>query len=165
MAEILDALVVGGGPTGLTMAGELVRRGLSVRLVDKALEPPPDHSRALAVQARTLELFDMMGIAEPAVERGVRVGGINVLLSDGRRARLPLLNFPELSTRFPHVFFTVPRRWGLRLPLDEGPPAITITSAIPISDREYRHWKEGGDDLAQRLATVDTADLARPDVV
>lgn len=81
------------------------------------------------------------------------------------RDLIGVLRLGELSTRFPHVYFTVPRRWGLRLPLDEGPPAITVTSAIPISDREYRHWKDGGDDLARRLATVDTADLARPDVV
>lgn len=100
MMGALDALVVGGGPTGLTMAGELARRGLTVRLVDKALEPPSDHSRALAVQARTQELFVMMGLAESAQERSMRVAGINLLLSDGRRTRLPLFDFPELATAF-----------------------------------------------------------------
>lgn len=71
----------------------------------------------------------------------------------------------ELSLRLPHLFFAVPRRWGLRLPLDEGPPAITVTAAIPISEREYRFWKDGGDDLGRRLATVDTADFSRPECV
>ncbi len=71
----------------------------------------------------------------------------------------------ELSTRFPHLFFAVPRRWGLRLPLDEGPPPITLTSAVPISEREYRYWKEGGDDLGTRLAQIESADPARADVV
>lgn len=71
----------------------------------------------------------------------------------------------DLSTRFPHLYFSVPRRWGLRLPLDEGPPAITVTAAIPISDREYRFWKDGGDDLALRLATVDVCDFTRADSV
>ena len=71
----------------------------------------------------------------------------------------------ELSARFPHLYFTVPRRWGLRLPLDEGPPAITVTAAIPISEREYRFWKDGGDDLARRLTTVDPADFTRLDCV
>src|SRR5690242_1465436 len=98
MTGALDALVVGGGPTGLTMAGELARRGLTVRIVDKETEPPPDHSRALAVQARTMELFSRMGILDAAMEHAVRVGGLNVLLSNGRRARLPLFDFPELST-------------------------------------------------------------------
>ncbi|WP_437335267.1 FAD-dependent monooxygenase [Sorangium sp. So ce394] len=104
MAGALDALVVGGGPTGLTMAGELARRGLTVRIVDRAPEPPSDHSRALAVQTRTMELFRRMGIVDLAMERAVRVGGINVLLSDGQRARLPIFDFPELSTPIPGIF-------------------------------------------------------------
>ncbi|WP_437724709.1 FAD-dependent monooxygenase [Sorangium sp. So ce861] len=104
MAEALDALVVGGGPTGLTMAGELARRGLTVRIVDKALEPPSDHSRALAVQTRTMELFQRMGIVDLAMESAVRVGGINILLSHGQRARLPIFDFPELSTPIPGIF-------------------------------------------------------------
>ncbi|XXX77228.1 FAD-dependent monooxygenase [Sorangium sp. So ce134] len=104
MTEALDALVVGGGPTGLTMAGELARRGLTVRIVDKALEPPSDHSRALAVQTRTMELFRRMGIVDAAMERAARVGGINVLRSNGQRARLPIFSFPELSTPMPGIF-------------------------------------------------------------
>src|SRR5688572_27079440 len=104
MARALDALVVGGGPTGLTMAGELARRGLTVRIVDRALEPPADHSRALAVQARTMEIFRRMGIVDAALERAVRVGGFNVLLANGQRARLPIFDFPELSTPIPGIF-------------------------------------------------------------
>ncbi|WP_437599996.1 FAD-dependent monooxygenase [Sorangium sp. So ce590] len=104
MARALDALVVGGGPTGLTMAGELARRGLAVRIVDRALEPPADHSRALAVQARTMEIFRRMGIVDAALERAVRVGGFNVLLANGQRARLPIFDFPELSTPIPGIF-------------------------------------------------------------
>ena len=76
-----------------------------------------------------------------------------------------VLRLGELSTRFPHLYFAVPRRWNLPLPLDLGPPTITLTSAVPISDREYQHWKDGGDDLDQRLAAVDTADFARPECV
>lgn len=104
MTGPLDALVIGAGPTGLTLAGELARRGLTVRIVDKALEPPPDHSRALAVQTRTLELFGMMGIADAAMERGTRVTALNILLPSGERARLPILSFPELSTPVPGPF-------------------------------------------------------------
>ncbi|MGK3989230.1 FAD-dependent monooxygenase [Sorangium sp. So ce136] len=120
MAEAVDALVVGGGPTGLTMAGELARRGLTVRIVDKATEPPPDRSRALAVQTRTMEIFSSMGIADTAMEHAVRVGGINVLLAHGRRARLPIFNYPELSTPTPGIFviqqFDTERILASRLP-------------------------------------------------
>lgn len=71
----------------------------------------------------------------------------------------------ETSTRFPHLYFAVPRRWLVPLPLDAGPPVITLTSAVPISEREYRYWKDGGDDLGQRLAAIDTAELDRDECV
>jgi 2-polyprenyl-6-methoxyphenol hydroxylase-like FAD-dependent oxidoreductase len=103
MTKALDALVVGGGPTGLTMAGELARRGLQIRLLDKALEPPPDHSRALAVQARTMEIFEQMGLAQEVIARGRRAEALNLFLPGGGRARLPLDAFSELSTPFPEI--------------------------------------------------------------
>ncbi len=69
----VDVLVVGAGPTGLTLAGELLRFGLSVRLIDQAETPPLDHSRALAIHARTLELFEQIGLVAKAQELGTYV--------------------------------------------------------------------------------------------
>jgi 2-polyprenyl-6-methoxyphenol hydroxylase-like FAD-dependent oxidoreductase len=63
------ALNVGSGPTGMTMAIELKRAGLDVRIIDKE-NHPAEHSQALVLQARTLEQFQRYGIAERAVERG-----------------------------------------------------------------------------------------------
>jgi 2-polyprenyl-6-methoxyphenol hydroxylase-like FAD-dependent oxidoreductase len=51
-----DVLVIGAGPVGLTMAAELARYGLSVRIVEKAPQPT-DKSKALVVWSRTLELM------------------------------------------------------------------------------------------------------------
>ncbi len=56
-----DALVVGAGPVGLTMALELTRLGLSCRIVDKAAAPT-DKSKALVVWGRTLELLEELGM-------------------------------------------------------------------------------------------------------
>ncbi len=72
MADV-DVLVVGAGPTGLTLAGELLRFGLSVRVIDRAVTPPLDQSRALVIHARTLELFDQVGIADKAQALGTHV--------------------------------------------------------------------------------------------
>ncbi|MGZ3457579.1 MAG: FAD-dependent monooxygenase [Archangium sp.] len=99
---MLDALVVGAGPTGLTMASELARHGLSCRLVEQ-LEAPSLLSRALAVQARTLELFDDFGIADLAVERGRKVEAFNIVGAGGTRARVPMQAFSWLETRFPYI--------------------------------------------------------------
>jgi 2-polyprenyl-6-methoxyphenol hydroxylase-like FAD-dependent oxidoreductase len=64
-----QVLVVGAGPTGLVLAAELVARGIATRVVDKndglALE-----TRAGGIHARTLEVFDLMGLSEQFLERG-----------------------------------------------------------------------------------------------
>ena len=57
-----DVLIVGAGPTGLVLALWLTRLGVRVRIVDKTAEPGTT-SRALAVQARTLELYRQIGLA------------------------------------------------------------------------------------------------------
>src|ERR671910_3008214 len=67
----MDVLVVGAGPTGLTMAAELAARGVGCRIIDKA-PARSQHTRALVVQARSLELMQKMGIADELVARGRR---------------------------------------------------------------------------------------------
>ena len=65
-------LVIGAGPTGLTAALELSRLGVPVRIVDAALEPSTT-SRALGIQARTLELLRPRGVADEMLALGNRV--------------------------------------------------------------------------------------------
>ena len=69
MSNIGTVLVVGAGPTGMTAAMELSRLGIPVRLVEKTAKPATT-SRAVGVQARTLELFEQRGIAAQLVGRG-----------------------------------------------------------------------------------------------
>lgn len=74
----------------------------------------------------------------------------------------------DLSLRLPHAYFSVPRRWNLRLPLDEGPPAITLTMVVPVSEREYQFWKSHGDEALEARfeeAEMEPADLRRASVV
>ncbi len=59
---MVDVLVVGAGPVGLTMAAELARHGVRCRIVDR-LEKPSPYCRAIGVTPRTLEVWDDMGIA------------------------------------------------------------------------------------------------------
>ncbi|MGZ4458097.1 MAG: FAD-dependent monooxygenase [Nocardioidaceae bacterium] len=67
-----QVLVVGAGPTGLVLATQLLARGIRTRVVDKDEGPHPQ-SRAVSVQARTLELLDTMGLADSFTEHGHRV--------------------------------------------------------------------------------------------
>src|SRR5271170_2947827 len=82
-----DVLIVGAGPTGLVLALWLTKLGVRVRIVDKTAGPGTT-SRALAVQARTLELYGQLDLAESLVERGHRVPGVNLWVRGERAARL-----------------------------------------------------------------------------
>lgn len=94
-----DILIVGAGQTGLTMACELLRRGIRCRLIDKA-DAPSQTSKALAVHSRTLEVFEDMGIIEQLLAQGLRATDVN--LYDGNE-RLLHLSLQRLKVPYPCV--------------------------------------------------------------
>ncbi|MCH9632718.1 MAG: Pentachlorophenol 4-monooxygenase [Chlamydiae bacterium] len=80
-------LIVGAGPTGLTLAITLRRYGIPVRVVD--LKTTAHHeSRSLAIHSRTLEVFDDLGILDQALEKGTKVTKINLHFNKKKRATL-----------------------------------------------------------------------------
>src|ERR1700730_14175305 len=87
-ASIRDTgvLIVGAAPTGLVLALWLTRLGVRVRIIDKTAEPGTT-SRALAVQARTLELYSQIGLADAVVERGRRAAAANLWVAGRKVAR------------------------------------------------------------------------------
>jgi 2-polyprenyl-6-methoxyphenol hydroxylase-like FAD-dependent oxidoreductase len=85
----IDALIVGAGPVGLTMAAELKRYGLRVRIVDKAAERT-DKSKALVIWSRTLELMDRMGCTASFVDAGLKCIAANISAGDEEIAHIPL---------------------------------------------------------------------------
>ncbi len=96
-------LVVGAGPTGLLLTLSLARQGIPVRIVDKK-PGPAEHSRALVVHARTLELYAQLGIANEVVEVGVPVEKVHILQADGRGDEVvPLRNIGKGLSPFPNV--------------------------------------------------------------
>src|SRR2546425_9531367 len=72
-----EVLVVGAGPTGLVLALWLARLGIQVRIIDKTAGPGST-SRALAVQARTLEFYRQLGFADELVEAGLVFSAANL---------------------------------------------------------------------------------------
>ena len=71
-------MVADAGPTGLAAAMDLARFGVPCRIIDK-LPAPQTHSRAIAIQPRTLELFEQRGIVEPILAQGHRARWVNFL--------------------------------------------------------------------------------------
>src|SRR3954470_19585410 len=93
-------LIVGAGPTGLVLALWLTKSGVPVRIIDKVAEAGTT-SRALAVQARTLELYRQLGIAESVVDAGVKVLALNLWVRGRRAVRVPISDIGRGLSPFP----------------------------------------------------------------
>lgn len=89
-------LVVGAGPTGLTAALELTRRGRAVRIIDKA-ERPSQHSKAVGINPRTLELLEASGTTEKILAEGRRM---NRAVIHGSSGELLTVDFSRLDHRY-----------------------------------------------------------------
>ena len=79
-----------------------------------------------------------------------------------------VLGAGDLSRRLPHLYFNVPRLWLVRLPLEVGPPAITLSQSVPVSEDEYRFWRQHGPTGLDRLfhdQEIDLSDLRRQSAI
>jgi 2-polyprenyl-6-methoxyphenol hydroxylase-like FAD-dependent oxidoreductase len=101
MSEMKPVLIVGAGPTGMTAAMELARFGIPVRIVEKALKPATT-SRAVGVQARTLELFEQRGLSAQLVEHGNP--GVAVSVYGGGK-RVFHLEFNTIDSKYKYILF------------------------------------------------------------
>src|SRR3982074_190379 len=97
-------LIAGAGPTGLVLAIWLTKLGVKVRIVDKTAEPGTT-SRALAVQARTLEFYHQVGIDDAVIAGGVKIKNLNLWVKGHRAARVPLQDIGKGVT--PYAFALV----------------------------------------------------------
>ena len=82
-----DVLIVGAGPVGLFLANECARRGLQSRIIEEH-STQSEHSKALAIFPRTLEIFDMAGVVDPFLELANRVTLVAVMTRDQTLARM-----------------------------------------------------------------------------
>ncbi len=94
-----DVLIVGAGPTGLTLAIELVRRGTAIRIIDQA-PGPSQHSKALGVMARTLELLEP-SISAQMVEQGLPIR--QAAMYSGTRQLADIAFGERIPSRYPFV--------------------------------------------------------------
>ena len=98
----IDVLIVGAGPTGLMLANQLARRGIRFEIIDRH-SGPAQQSRAMAVHARTLEIYAKLGIAEHAVARGARGTGASIWVNGRWRAQIPVGDIGTGLSPFPFV--------------------------------------------------------------
>ncbi|MEU8801791.1 FAD-dependent monooxygenase [Spirillospora sp. NPDC048819] len=94
-----NVLIVGAGPTGLLLAGDLAAAGIACTVLERRDAETSNLTRAFAVHARTLEMLDARGVADELVATGERVGEVQVL-------RTTSLDLSRLPGRFPYVLVT-----------------------------------------------------------
>ncbi|MBU2669490.1 FAD-dependent monooxygenase [Actinoplanes bogorensis] len=103
MAELsCDVLVAGAGPTGLMLANWLVRLGVDVIVAD-GKEGPTRESRALVVQARSLEIYDQLGLADQVLDAAHRADALAPGFLDHAFGRVPLGPLGGDSTPYPFI--------------------------------------------------------------
>jgi 2-polyprenyl-6-methoxyphenol hydroxylase-like FAD-dependent oxidoreductase len=97
-----EVLIVGAGPTGLMLANQLGRRGIRPLVIDRHAGPA-EQSRAMAVHARTLEIYAKLGIADRAAALGKRGAGVNMWSEGTHKARVPFGDIGKNLSPFPFV--------------------------------------------------------------
>jgi 2-polyprenyl-6-methoxyphenol hydroxylase-like FAD-dependent oxidoreductase len=151
-----DVLIIGAGPTGLVLALWLTKLGVKIHIVDKTSEPGTT-SRAVAVQARTLELYQQLGLTEAFLSDGHKVPAVNLWVKGEKAARVgfetvgsdltpyPFLNiFPQdkherlLIDRLEKLGVTVARNTELTGFTDEGG---CITARLRGPDGTETNWE------------------------
>src|SRR5215475_296786 len=103
--EQSDVLIAGAGPTGLVLALWLTKAGTKVRIIDKTAAPGTT-SRALAVQARTLELYRQLDLTDAVVAMGHCTPAANFWIGGKRKAHISLDGIGKAATAYPflHIF-------------------------------------------------------------
>ena len=159
-----DVLIVGAGPTGLMLANQLGRRNVRVRIIDRHSAPSRE-TRALGVQARTLEIYSKLGIVDRALELGTRGTGANLWSGGRKMARVPLGDAGSGVSPYPFILVLGQddnerimgerlRAWGLSvewntelLGLEQQPGHVAVALKSPdgTTGRITAGWVAGCD--------------------
>ena len=97
-----DVIIIGAGPTGLALASQMIRHGVDFVIIDKNETTTP-HSKAIGVQARTLEIYEQIGLADKLVEQGWKAERARVIVGGEVRGEIELGEIGEGMSAYPFV--------------------------------------------------------------
>jgi 2-polyprenyl-6-methoxyphenol hydroxylase-like FAD-dependent oxidoreductase len=144
-----DVLVVGAGPTGLLLAGDLARAGIRYQLLERRTDQP-NTTRAFAVHARTLEELDARGVADALIATGQPIPGVKLF----GQSELDLSGLPS---RFPYVLIT-PQYQTERVLASRGvrvTAGAAVRSVTQTADSVTAHLDDGRTIEARYLVACD----------
>jgi 2-polyprenyl-6-methoxyphenol hydroxylase-like FAD-dependent oxidoreductase len=173
-----DVLVVGAGPTGLMLGNQLVRRGVRTRIIDRHAGPSLE-TRALGVQARTLEIYAQLGVVDRALELGKRGTGANIWAQGRKMARVPLGETGRNATPYPFILilgqddnerilgdrlrdFGASVEWNTELiGLDQQPDRVKASLRLPDGSEQTiaASWVAGCDGARSAVRTLNGIDF------
>jgi 2-polyprenyl-6-methoxyphenol hydroxylase-like FAD-dependent oxidoreductase len=99
-----DVIIIGAGPTGLALACQLIRYGVDFVIVDKNETTTP-HSKAIGVQARTLEIYEQIGLAENLIAEGTLAEAARMIVGGKIRGEISFRDFGKGMSPYPFVLF------------------------------------------------------------
>jgi 2-polyprenyl-6-methoxyphenol hydroxylase-like FAD-dependent oxidoreductase len=97
-----DVIIIGAGPTGLSLACQLIRYGIDFVIVEKN-EGVTKFSKAIGVQARTLEIYEQIGLAARAIEEGEIANRVRLVEGGEVRGEMHLRNFGKDLSPYPFL--------------------------------------------------------------
>lgn len=97
-----DVIIVGAGPTGLALACQFIRLGVDFIILDKKETTTP-HSKAIGVQARTLEIYEQIGLANDLIAQGLKAENVRLIEGGEVRGELDLSNIGEGMSPYPFL--------------------------------------------------------------
>ena len=100
----IPVLIIGAGPTGLMAACQLTHHGVPFRIIEKN-EHASSKSKAIVLQARSLEILSQMGIVDAFIKEGQKIQKIQMFSRGTLRQEIQLGTFGEVSTPFPFINF------------------------------------------------------------
>lgn len=149
-----SVLIVGAGPTGLVLALWLTAQGVPVRVIDKS-KGPGETSRAMAVQARTLELYRQLDMAGAVVDAGHKDLAMNFWAGGKRRAELSLGDAGKGMTPYPFLL-VYPQDQHERLLIDR----LTAMGVTVDRQTEMLSFEQQADHVVARLRNPDGSEEA-----
>src|SRR6187399_1473619 len=131
-----DVLIVGAGPTGLALACQLIRYHIDFIIIDKNETTTP-HSKAIGVQARTLEIYEQIGLAEPLISLGLQAPKAKMFAGGKVRGEIEFGALGEGMSPYPYVLF-----------VEQGKHETLLHDFITSNEREV-YWNTELESFAQ----------------
>lgn len=144
-----DVLIAGAGPTGLALACQLIRYGIDFTIIDKNETTTP-HSKAIGVQARTLEIYEQIGLAEKLVSLGRVAEGARLFVGGEIKGEMDFAGIGAGLSPYPYVLI-----------VEQGRHEDLLHDYIKTHQREVE-WQCQLTGFSQNEASV-TAQVKRAD--